>query len=243
VAGLALAGAATAAAQSEAPPADIDPTRASQIDMAQVPAATGPGRAFVEPASRSAPEPSAAVPQTSGEATFRAEGRAPASQISARGQGGPQMVQLSRADLDATLAQLTPAERRVLLQAIEGTDICNDPPNVPAIIALCQTRLETRAAEFAVLDQGQPSAEARLMQGDFETASLPSIGQVIERLARGGASSGDFSNQAIASIALGTSAPTPARPRDEEQPATASFSEEAQALINSLINQLGGRAP
>ena len=243
VAGLALAGAAAAAAQSEVPPPDIDPTRASQIDMAQVPTTTGPGRAYLDSVARTAPEPSATVTQTSGEATFRAQGRTPASQISARGQGGPQMVQLSKADLDATLAQLTPAERRVLLQAIEGTDICNDPPNVPAIIALCQTRLETRSAEFAVLDQGQPSAEARLMQGDFETATLPSIGQVIERLARGGASSGDFSNQAIASIALGTSAPTTARARDEEQPATASFSEEAQALINALINQLGGRAP
>jgi hypothetical protein len=244
LAGLALAcvAAPASAAQSEAQ-LSVDPTRASQIDMAQVPTATGPGRAYIDPAARTAPEPSAAVTQTSGEATFRAQGRAPASQISARGQGGPQMVQLSKADLDATLAQLTPAERRVLLQAIEGTDICNDPPNVPAIIALCQTRLETRSAEFAVLDQDLPSAEARLMQGDFETASLPSIGQVIERLARGGASSGDFSNQAIASIALGAGAQPPPRARDEEQPGTASFSEEAQALINALINQLGGRAP
>jgi hypothetical protein len=153
------------------------------------------------------------------------------------------MVQLSKADLDATLAQLTPAERRVLLQAIEGTDICNDPPDVAAIVALCQTRIETRSAEFGTLAESQPSAEDRLLRGDLETANLPSVGQVIERLARGGASSGDFSNQAIASIALGTSAPPVARQPEEEQPGTGNLGEEAQALINAIINQLGGRAP
>ena len=68
--------------------------------------------------------------------------------------------------------------------------------------------------------------------------------KVIERLARGGASSGDFSNQAIASIALGSN-PTiqPAPPREEKPESTAGLGEEAQALINALINQLGGGAP
>jgi hypothetical protein len=223
----------------------INRTEASQIEMPQVPAQTGAGRAYLDQTGRYAPAPSptATVVQTTGEATSRAQGRAPASQISARGQGGPAVAQLSKADLDATLAQLTPAERRVLLQAIEGSDICNDPPNVSAILALCQTRIETRSAEFSAAEEEPLSAEDRLMQGDFETTTLPSVGQVIERLARGGASSGDFSNQAIASVALGTSIPPPTRPRNEEQPGTASLGEEAQALINALINQLGGRAP
>lgn len=69
------------------------------------------------------------------------------------------------------------------------------------------------------------------------------VDQVIERLARGGASSGDLSNQAIASIALGSSAPAASRPGEEEQPDTAGLGEETQALINALINQLGGRVP
>ena len=64
-----------------------------------------------------------------------------ATKESARGQGGSAMAQLSKADLEATLAQLSAAERRVLLQAIEGTDICNDPPAVAAIVALCQNRI------------------------------------------------------------------------------------------------------
>jgi hypothetical protein len=243
---LAIGGTSTAVLAQDSPEdAATSRTEAHQIEMPQVSPGAGPGRAYLDSSGRPAPasRPSATMVQTSGDAASRAQGRAPASQISTRGQGGLGVVQLSKADLDATLAQLTPAERRVLLQAIEGTDICNDPPDVAAILALCQTRIETRAAEFAALAERQPSAEDRLLRGDLETAALPSVGQVIERLARGGASSGDFSNQAIASIALGTSAPTPARPRDEEQADTASFGEEAQALINALINQLGGRAP
>ncbi|NJS14796.1 MAG: hypothetical protein HC788_09550 [Sphingopyxis sp.] len=181
--------------------------------------------------------------QTNDNEIVRGASSTPASQISARGQGGPGIAQLSKADLDATLAQLTSAERRVLLQAIEGTDICDNPPNVAAILALCQTRLETRAADFAGAREGSVSAEDRLLRGDLESSVLPSVDTVIERLARGGASSGDLSNQEIASIALGNSAPTPSNPRDEEQPDTAGLGEEAQALINALINQLGGRAP
>jgi hypothetical protein len=243
---LAAGGVTTAAlAQESADRPAVNRTEASQIEMRQAEAGTGPGRAYLDPAIRPAPAPvpSATVVQTTADATSRAQGRTPASQISARGQGGPGMVQLSKADLDATLAQLTPAERRVLLQAIEGTDICNDPPNVAAIVALCRTRLETRSAEFANLETSQLSAEDQLLQGEFENATLPSVSQVIERLARGGASSEDFSNQAIASIALGTAAPPPVRPREEEQPGTGNLGEEAQALINALINQLGGRAP
>jgi hypothetical protein len=152
------------------------------------------------------------------------------------------MAQLSKADLDATLAQLSPAERRVLLQAIEGTDICDNPPRVPAVIALCQNRLETRSREFTADDQGEPSAEESLLRANFDPVGLPSVGQVIDRLARTSAATDDFSNQAIASIALGTSINAPARPDAEEQPA-AGLGEETQALVNAIINQLGGRAP
>lgn len=220
-------------------------TDAMQIEMPASGAAAGPGRAYLDTASRPAEPapPRASLMQDSAEQISRRGSHAPASQISARGQGGPGMAQLSKADLEATLAQLTPAERRVLLQAIEGSDICDNPPDVPAVLALCQTRIETRSAEFAIATQQTLSAEDRLLRGDLESAALPSIDRVIERLARGNASSGDFSNQAIASIALGTNAPAPPRQREEEQPDTASLGEEAQALINALINQLGGRAP
>ncbi|WP_086606264.1 hypothetical protein [Erythrobacter donghaensis] len=218
-------------------------TEASQIEMPQ--AATGPGSAYLESAAHPAapPQPRASLVEARSDGIIRGKGSAPASQISARGDGGPGIAQLSKADLEATLAQLSPAERRVLLQAIEGTDICNDPPDIPAVVTLCQNRIETRSTEFAPTSERSLSAEDRLLSGNLESAALPSIAQVIDRLARGGASSGDFSNQAIASIALGTTPAAPARPREEEQPDTASFGEETQALLNALINQLGGRAP
>jgi|JI7StandDraft_1071085.scaffolds.fasta_scaffold42869_2 hypothetical protein len=226
-------------------PADINRTEASQIEMPALSSDAGPGRAYLDTTGRPAqpPPPRSSLMQTGNDQFSRGASNAPASQISARGQGGSGMTQLSKADLEATLAQLTPAERRVLLQAIEGTDICDNPPQVAAIVALCQTRLETRSSEFAARAEGPVSAEDRLLRGDLESSVLPSVEQVIDRLARGGASSGDFSNQAIASIALGSSAPAPSRPREEEQPDTGSLGEEAQALINALINQLGGRAP
>jgi len=220
-------------------------TDASQIQMPEQAAGTGPGRAYLDMAGRPAspPTPRASLMQTAGDQISSGSSNAPASQISARGQGGSGMAQLSKADLEATLAQLTPAERRVLLQAIEGTDICDNPPSIAAVIALCQTRLETRSSDFARRPERVISAEDQLLRGDLEGSMQPSVDQVIERLARGGASTGDFSNQAIASIALGSTTPAPARPRQEENAETGNLGEEAQALINALINQLGGRAP
>lgn len=214
-----------------------------QIEMPQ--AATGPGSAYLDTTMRSAalPQPRASLVEARSDGIIRGKGSAPASQISARADGGSGIAQLSKADLEATLAQLSAAERRVLLQAIEGTDICNDPPDIPAVVTLCQNRIETRSTEFTPVADRPLSAEDRLLSGNLESVALPSIAQVIDRLARGSASSEDFSNQAIASIALGTTPAAPARPREEAEPDTPSFGEETQALINALITQLGGRAP
>lgn len=237
--------AAPASAQQDEKATSASRTEASQIEMPERTNRAGPGRAYLDTTDRPAspPQPRTSLMQSAGDQISLGVGNAPASQISARGQGGSSVAQLSKADLEATLAQLTPAERRVLLQAIEGSDICDNPPDVAAVIALCRNRLETRAADFTSRSERPVSAEDRLLRGDFESSALPSVDQVIERLARGGASSGDFSNQAIASIALGSSPATAPRPREEEQTDTASFGEETQALINALINQLGGRAP
>ncbi len=240
---LAGPGTATLAEPQDEAGTPADRTQANQIEPpARRP---GTGRAYLDETG-SLPSPPAArsgVTGTSADQISRHDSHGPASQISARGAGGSGMAQLSKADLEATLAQLSSAERRVLLQAIAGSDICDAPPQVAAIVALCQTRLETRAAEFAATPELALSAEDRLLRGDLESTSLPSIAQVIERLARGGASSGDLSNQAIAAIALGTAAPQPAPSGEEAQPEGPGMGEEAQSLINALINQLGGRAP
>lgn len=224
-------------AQEQNAPSSASRTEASQI---AAPADDSGSKAFLGPARRPAPAPTQA--QTAGEQITLGISIAPASQISARDQGGSGMAQLSKADLDATLAQLSPAERRVLLQAIDGTDICDNPPAVATIMALCQNRLEARSQEFAAPTELPTSAEEQLLRGDFDGQVLPSVDQVIDRLARASAASDDFSNQAIASIAL-TAPPAPARPTEDDPVASAGLGEEAQALINALINQLGGRAP
>ncbi|WP_285712779.1 hypothetical protein [Erythrobacter oryzae] len=232
-----LAVLAAAASAQDAPP--IDRTEASQIELP----ASGPGgRAYLDESGAPA-APRASLFADSAERLSPADSIAPARQISALGDSGPGMAQLSRADLDATLAQLSAGERRVLLQAIEGTDICNDPPRIPAIIALCQTRIETRAGDFAAAPEAGLSAEDRLLRGDLEATSLPTLAAVIDRLGRGGASVGDPSNQAIAAIALGTGLLPPERKPEKDETGQAQLGEEAQALINALVNQLGGGRP
>ena len=227
---------------------EAQPQPDRRIDAAQIDPAAAKARAeraaspaYLDPA-RSAPRPRPTSAEASAPQISRPSGNAPTSQIASRAESGPAVAQLSKADLDATLAQLSAAERRVLLQAIEGTDICNDPPKVAAIITLCQNRLETRSQEFAAPVAPVRSAEEQLLRGDLETAGLPSIAEVIDRLARGSAASDDPSNQAIASIALARPV-GPAKPEDEEGVDATGLSPETQGLVNALINQLGGRAP
>lgn len=224
--------------------------RDNRIEAAQIetPASDserrGPAsKAYLETTRSQTPTPPrASLTQSPDDTIPRAAANPAASQITNLSQSGAGVAQLSKADLEATLAQLSAAERRVLLQAIEGTDICDNPPQVAAVIALCQTRIETRSQEFAAAKERPLSAEERLLRGDFDNTALPSVTQVIERLARTSAASDDFSNQAIASIAL--SAPSaPAQPGDEEASATDGLGQETQALINAIVNQLGGGAP
>jgi hypothetical protein len=239
-----LAGSALAA--QDAPTPAIDRTGALQIELpAQASSTTGPGRAYLD---ESGAPVLPATPRASlvGEPADRlspAESIAPARQLSALSDSGPGIAQLSRADLDARLAQLSAAERRVLFQAIEGSDICNDPPRIAEIMALCRNRIETRSGEFTARAEGGLSAEDRLLRGDLEVSSLPTLIAVIDRLGRGGASVGDPSNQAIAAIALGTGMPLPDGKPDGADAGKAQVGEETQALINALVNQLGGGTP
>lgn len=242
---------ATAMAMQDQPATQSAPAADSRTEIVQVGAPTTDAaqrkpqnKAFLDSARDQQPVPRPSLTQTPSDQIARAAGSAPASQITARSQSGSGVTQLSKSELEATLAQLSAAERRVLLQAIVGTDICDNPPQVAAIITLCQSRLETRSGEFAAMEQGAQSAEEQLLRGEFDNSALPSVSQVIERLARssgrGSAASDDFNNQAIASIAL---APPPEQPGDGELDGAQGLSEPTQALINAIVNQLGGGRP
>lgn len=228
---------APSGSRTEAP--QIEP---SQIDPQRNDRRSAPSKVFLEAGNTAPTAPRPSLMQAASDQIPGPSDNAPTNQISARSESGAAVAQLSRADLEATLAQLNPAERLVLLQAIEGSDICDNPPRIAAMIALCQNRLETRSGEFAAIIPAEQSAEDRLLRGGNDHTGVPSVGQVIDRLARSSAGADDFSNQAIASIALATPVTTPSQP-NEEQLGTGGLAEETQALVNAIINQLGGRAP
>jgi hypothetical protein len=196
-------------------------------------------KAYLEPAPPAQPAPPSES-RTASEQIPSRESTGETAQISADDQGGSAVMQLSQAELEATLAQLTAAERRVLLEAIEGTDICDNPPDVAAIRTLCRDRIETRSAEFADRAKQSLSAEERLLRGGVDEGGTPNVERVIERLARASAAPDNFDNQAIASIAL---APPPAPPTpDEETEALGNLPPGTEAVINAIINQMGGGA-
>lgn len=230
---------ATGAAQPQSQPLAEARTEAPQITATDAMRPRAASEAYLETERRQPPAPRSSLTQASDDRIVRPAGNAPTSQITNRTQSGAGIAQLSQAELDATLAQLSAVERRVLLQAIEGTDICDNPPNVPAILALCQNRIENHSQDFTEVAERPLSAEERLLSSGLESTAVPSVSQVVERLSRGNAATDDFSNQAIASIALGL----PTQPRDEEKPEDPALSQETQGLINALINQLGGGKP
>jgi hypothetical protein len=242
--GAGLTASAALAGQAASDPA-ISRTEAIQIEPPAKDGGERPPRAFLDIGERTAapPLPRTSLTEVGDDPIARGPGNAPASQISAPSQGGSGMAQLSSADLEATLAQLSAAERRVLLQAIEGSDICDSPPEVAAILTLCRNRLETRAGEFAALSEAPLTSEDRLMRGDFDATAAPSLERVVERLARAGASSGDPSNQEIAAVALGASSAVPPTTDPADPAAAAGLSQETQVFIQSLINQLAGGTP
>ncbi|MEL7218070.1 MAG: hypothetical protein AAGK01_06525 [Pseudomonadota bacterium] len=169
------------------------------------------------------------------------DGSNAAPQISSTDDSERAIAQLDLGDLEGTLAQLTDAERQVLLEAIEGADICENPPKIPAIVELCETRLETRSSEFAARETNTLSAEERLLGESLDsTRTATTLDRDVERLARnaGRGDANSLDTQAIASVALG--APPPAVP---DQPAGTQLGDlpaETQALVNALVQQLGG---
>lgn len=197
-------------------------------------------RVFVDDAP--APRTRSSMMQSAGDQVGKADaGNTPPMQLTATSDSTQALQQLSKADLDATLAQLTPAEREVLLQAIEGTDICDNPPAVAAIVALCRTRLETRSGEFSVAPDRPLTAEETLLRGGIDNGGLPSVEAVIARLSRvTAASSDDFSNQAIASVALAPP-PAPEGPGNGGDDTALGLGSETEALINAIVQQLGGQ--
>lgn len=148
-------------------------------------------------------------------------------------------VQLSAGDGTDPLAQLTEDERGVLLEAIEGTDICARQLQVPAIRQLCAQRLETRSADFRPRAVNILSPEERLLGEGLSGDRVATLERAIERLGRNAVSAQDFENQAIASVALAP-ADTPDPAANPGEGDAGNLSAETRALIEAIVNQVPG---
>lgn len=161
------------------------------------------------------------------------------AQVSPNREGNQPVAQLTDPGTSQALAQLSEAERQVLLDAVQGTDICDSAQEIPALQALCAQRIETRSAEFTRDDEG-PSAEDSLLGGGLDNSRLATLEAAIARLASNAGQSDDFSNQVIASVALGNAALSDAQATSAEGDPTGDLSQETQAFVNAIVQQLGG---
>lgn len=161
----------------------------------------------------------------------------PVTQVSSQG-GGNEVAQLSDGRSNEALAQLSAAERQVLLDAVEGTDICDRGSDIPALKALCEARIETRSEEFA--QNRVRSAEDSLLGGGLDAGRVATLEAAIARLAGADANPGNFDNQVVASVALNNQSLNDAQATNSEGDPTAELSQETQALVGAIIQQLGG---
>lgn len=178
---------------------------------------------------RPAPEPEGERPAQSTVQVAPAQTPGPLPQLTTEA-GTPGVTQLSAGDASAALAQLSEGERQVLLEAIEGTDICARQLSIAAIRELCASRIETRSAEFRPRVTNALSPEERLLGEGLSGDRVATLERAIARLGRASASAEDFESQAIASVAL---TPQPPAPEQEES----KLSDETRALIETIVNQ------
>jgi len=162
-----------------------------------------------------------------------------ADQVSRSEPAGQAVAQLSNANASSALDQLSDAERQVLLEAVEGTDICERGSDIPALQELCEGRIETRSADFAQ-NAGGSSAEDSLLGGGLDSSRIATLQSAISRLAGSSPDSSDFANQAIASVALGNTTLSDAQATSAESDPTSELSSETQAVVQAIVQQLGG---
>lgn len=163
---------------------------------------------------------------------------APVAQVSASGDTANTVSQLSDGSTDPALAQLSAAERQVLLEAVEGSDICERGSDIPALKALCDARIETRSEEFA--DNRSSSAEDSLLGGGLDAGRTATLQAAIARLAGADANPGNFDNQVVASVALNNQSLSDAQAAAAEGDPTSDLSPETQGIVNAIVQQLGG---
>jgi len=171
------------------------------------------------------------------------DGAGPSSVVSQVGQRpdlNGSVDQLPLGTASRVLEQLTKAEREVLLEAVDGTDICDKATEVAAIQALCADRIETRSSEFASIRANRLTSEERLLGEGLDADRLSTLETAIRRLASSTAFADDFSSQAIASAALQGGLSDVSQTASTDERSTGELSIETQSLIDAIVAQFGG---
>lgn len=161
-----------------------------------------------------------------------------AAQISRAGDAEQPVPQLSNAEMSRLLARLPEKDQRVVLEAVEGSDICENPPAIKTVIEFCKQRLETRSADFAHPREPPLSAEERLLGSGLEDDVVLGLETAIDRLARNGGKASNPDDQAIAAVALAGNPPPTAQPDDPTDANAGDVPEATQALINAIVQQV-----
>ena len=151
-------------------------------------------------------------------------------------EGSSRATQLTREEGRRVLAQLTAADRQVLLRAVEGTDICNKQPTLPVVIELCLQRLENRSEDFATANAARLSPEERLLGEGLDSDRVATLDKAVSRLAMGRPDFDSDEDQAVASVALSQGALT-AEPATRDKEDASDLPAETQALINAIVQQ------
>lgn len=160
------------------------------------------------------------------------------SQVSQTEERGRDVEQLSDGRSAEMLAQLTPAQREVLIDAVEGTDICEREQSIPALRALCEDRLEDRSSDFTQSRAGATAADAILGES-LDSDRVATLEAAIARLARASASTDGVDDSVIASVAFTNQTIANNQAAADSDPAN-DLSPDTQALVNAIVQQLGG---
>lgn len=162
-------------------------------------------------------------------------------QLTERERSSDASGQITDENAGEVLAQLSESERQVLLDAVEGADICERDPESAIIRKLCAERIETRSGEFATRRTNTLTAEERLLGEGLEGNPVNSLEQAVDRLGRSDRDADDPANQAIASVALSPNQAPGDRGTDGSGDAGAGeLSPETQALVDAIVQQFGG---
>ena len=183
--------------------------------------------------TRTAPATSAPPPQIS----FKSQSNAPTPQLTQEPRNARGAAQLYTGGRTAQPSEplSRPSEgRNAAVTRVAGNDRCDPAAKANGrSTRSCAGVIENRAAEFARPDPAALSPEQRLLAEQRQRDGSGTTRDATRRLARSGADVESGEAQAVASVVLGTSPPSPGA-QDPAAPAQG-LSEATLTIINAIV--------